>query len=73
LGEVDEKKYCKGLMVENWIRIEYKSLIGVSNVWKCVVRSFLVLGRWVAYKIGKGNRLIIEDPWVGISGNLHLS
>ena len=36
-----------------------------SNVWKGQVKAYEILGTWVAWKIGTGNRLLLgEDPWV---------
>ena len=38
-----------------------------------LVRAFLVLGKWVVWKIGRAYRLILgEDPWVGFKGNFRL-
>ena len=35
-------------------------------MWKALVRSFPLIGKWLEWKVGRGNRVRIdEDPNVG--------
>ena len=50
-----------------------KSIEGVSNVLRCLASSFEVVGKWVAWKVGQGDRLRIgEDPWIACIENYKL-
>lgn len=43
----------------------------MSNVWKAIVQSFPLVGNWLAWKVGKWDKVRIgADPWVG-SGERH--
>jgi hypothetical protein len=45
-----------------------------SIVWIALVKAFPLIGKWTAWKIGRGNKVIIvEDPWIGCKGNYRLS
>lgn len=53
------------LLVVDWIRLQPKALKWVSNIWASLVKAFLVIGDWCAWKIGNGKHVQIGlDPWV---------
>lgn len=53
-------------LMDLWIKSSVKSINGVSNVWKGLVCAFPVLGKWVAWHIGKRDHIQLgEDLWIG--------
>jgi len=53
---------------------EEKSYAGVHTVWKCLINAFSILIKWVAWKVGNGERVRVGDgPWIGCVGNYKLS
>jgi hypothetical protein len=37
------------------------------------VKNFHILGNWVVWKVGKGNKLLVgEDHWIGCCGKFRL-
>lgn len=67
-------KYIAPDLVEDWVRNLGKSHVGGSVIWKAVVTSFPVIETNLAWNIGDGRRLRVEeDPWVGCVGRHLLS
>jgi hypothetical protein len=52
-------KYLENKEQDDWLRQRKKSFKGASNVWKGLIKSYDLLGNWVALKIRRGNKLII--------------
>jgi hypothetical protein len=64
------QKYIESDTVENWIRKSTKSYQKVSVVWKVVLSAFPLIGRCLARKVGKGNKVRLgEASWVGCGKN----
>jgi hypothetical protein len=39
-----------------------------------MVNVFTLIGKWLAWKVGRGNKVRIEEnPWIGCMGNYRLS
>ena len=57
--------HLQDIYVKDQIR-SYQFLVkGASNIWKCMVKYFPLLGKWVGSKVGNGYKLQVgEDPWV---------
>jgi hypothetical protein len=44
-------------------------LKGVLFIWKAIIKSFLVIGEGLAWKIGNGHWVRLgADPWMGSEG-----
>jgi hypothetical protein len=72
-GKVIMEKYIVPQIVVEWIRKEVESHSGTLVVWKALMRAFPLVGKWLACKIGKGNRdRIREYPWMGSTCNFIL-
>lgn len=72
-GKVMKEKYSGDKELEEWIRLERKSIKGDSNVWKGLLKDFDILGNWVTWKIGNGFKVKIgEDPWIRSNGSFRL-
>ena len=60
--------------MELWLIMDPESYIGASSVWNGLIRSFLVIGCWVAWKVEKGDQVHLDEvPWVGTTNNCILS
>jgi len=47
-------------------KISRKSFQNASVIWKAVILSFPLIGKWLVWKVGAGNRVRLgNDPWVG--------
>jgi hypothetical protein len=53
--------------VEDWVRNPNKQLFhNASNIWKAVNSAFQLVGNWLIWKVGKGEKVQIGlDPWIG--------
>jgi hypothetical protein len=47
-GKIMRVKYLENKDTKEWIIVEHKSVKGASNVWKGLVKSYEILGPWVA-------------------------
>ena len=48
----------------DWIRLEPKTIKGVSNIWNALVHYFPVLENWLAWIFGSESQVLIaDDPW----------
>jgi len=62
------------ISIEDWFRQERKNSNGGSIVWKDLVKTFPLIGKWTAWKIQRQNKVRIGvDPWIGCRGNFKLS
>lgn len=50
-------KYIAPGSITDWIRNPRKSTRNVSNQWKALVRSFLVIGDYLAWKVGSREKV----------------
>ena len=59
-------KYLGNRPMINWIRkVKNKGSIA-SNIWIGLIASFPSMGNWLAWKIGNGNQVKLdEDPFIG--------
>jgi len=57
------QKYIEPFSVEEWIINPTEACHDVSIIWKAIVLVFPLIGRWLVWKAGKGNRVRLgEDP-----------
>jgi hypothetical protein len=43
-----------------------KKILNASIIWKAIVSAFPLIGNWLVWKIGKGDKVQIGlDPWIG--------
>ena len=71
-NQVTMQKYNEHLSFEDWIRLPLKYIFGTSNFqWsKALIKSFPLVGNWLAWIVGNGARVRIEgDPWVGCASH----
>jgi hypothetical protein len=55
--------------VEDWVRNPDKQLHNASIIWKVVNSTFHLVGNWLIWKVGKGEKVQIGlDPWIGSKG-----
>jgi hypothetical protein len=59
MGKSDESQVSKRKIHGKWFRMERKSVQGASIVWKALVRAFPIIGKWAAWKVGRGNKVRI--------------
>lgn len=72
-SHVVKQKYIEPDSVEDWIRSPTKSHHNASILWKAVTIAFLLVGRWLVWKVGKGSKVRLgEDPWVGCEASYRL-
>ena len=56
-------KYINEITIEDWLRVDMKSIKGASNVWKYLVKALLLVGKWIAWEIGSGIKVRVgKDP-----------
>jgi hypothetical protein len=66
-------KYFPNLSISEWFREPMKSSKG-SIVWKALVEAFPLVGKWMVWCIGNGEKVRLgEDPWLGAGNNYKLS
>lgn len=54
------------MFVIEWIRTIRKNILGVSNIWSCLINSFHILGQWLAWILENGQCVKLgEDPLIG--------
>jgi hypothetical protein len=52
--------------MDNWTISEIKKFASVLVIEKALVKAFPLVGRWLLYKVGKGDIVRIrEEPWAG--------
>jgi hypothetical protein len=62
------QKYIAPGSIIDWIRRENKSIHNVSNQWKTLSLSFLVIGSYLAWRVGDGSLVRIGvDAIMGCS------
>ena len=67
-------KYIAPDSIIDWIRNPVKIHRGGSVIWKAVIKSFVVIGENLVWKVGDGKRVSVgEDPWLGCNGGYRLS
>lgn len=60
--------------MEYWSRRRPKSHQNISIVWKAIVLAFPLVGKWLVWKVGKGNKVTLqEDHWLGCGDSFRLS
>eukprot|EP01018_Ginkgo_biloba_P034237 Gb_24170 [translate_table: standard] len=68
------QKYIEQDSMEDWIRRPTKTHNNASIIWKVVVLAFPLVGTWLVWTVGRGNRVRLEeDPWAGCGGFHRLS
>jgi hypothetical protein len=73
-SQVMKQKYIELDFMEDWIRSPTKSHQNALIVWKVVILAFPLVGRWLIWKVGRGNKVRLgEDPWVGYGVSYRLS
>ena len=60
-GKVMRSIFFKDSSLEDWIRLELKSIKGASIVWKGMVKSLSIVGKWVAWKVVRGDKIVVGD------------
>jgi hypothetical protein len=41
-------------------------------IWKATIEAFPIIGKWIIWKVGKGDKVLNHlDPWIG-SENHHI-
>jgi hypothetical protein len=64
--KVVTQKYICLNFVEEWIRRPIKDALNCTIIWKSLVKSFSVVGKGLAWRVGKGTKVRIgQDPWSG--------
>jgi hypothetical protein len=67
--QVISEKYISPTTVEDWVRNPDKQLHNASIIWKVVNSAFHLVGNWLIWKVGKGEKVQIGlDPWIGSKG-----
>lgn len=68
-GTLMKSKYLKICSVKDWIRRKSKMVKGGLNLWNGLVRSFLIMGKWIVWKIGERTKSQLGDNlWFGGAG-----
>ena len=68
------RKYLGNLSVEQWIEKETKSWKDGSNIWEALISVFLLIGQWLAWKVGNSATIWLgKGPSVGGAGFYLLS
>jgi hypothetical protein len=67
--QVIRAKYIAPTSVEDWVRNPIKQVHNASIIWKVVNSTFHLVGNWLIWQVGKGDKVQIGlDPWVGNKG-----
>lgn len=63
-GRVMKEKYIREGSLEDWLRsVSKETFKQASIIWKTLVTTFPLVGKWLAWKVGKNNiGTIGEDP-----------
>lgn len=70
-AQVIRDKYIVVDIVEEWVKNIIKILQYASIIWKTIITTFPLVGNWLVWHVGKGDKVQIGlDPWIG-SGGLH--
>lgn len=70
--DVVTQKYVHPDNIEDWIRRPVKACLNCSIIWKAILKSFLVIGDEMAWRIGKETKVRLGiDSWPR-SGHAHL-
>lgn len=73
-GKVMVIQYLALESMEYCLRREVTSHDGALVIWKASMKGFPLVGKWMAWKVGKGDRVEIdEDPWIGHLGDYRIS
>jgi hypothetical protein len=65
-AQVIKDKYISPESIEEWVRKPIRHSHNASIIWKVVVMAFPLIGNWLVWKIGRGNKVQIGlDPWIG--------
>jgi hypothetical protein len=68
------QKYILPFSVLDRIRSPNKSHANDSIFWKDLFQSFPLVGNWISYKVGDGNRIRLGvEPWIGGDNDIRLS
>ena len=60
------QNYIKANSLEEQIRLPSKDTHNVSICWKAIVLAFPLLGNWLVWKVGNGERVrVVSNPLVG--------
>jgi len=67
--QVVRAKYISPNTMEDWIRNPFKQQNNASIIWKVGIYDFHLVGNWLIWQIGKGDKLQIGfDPWAERKG-----
>lgn len=70
--QVIKIKYMDPLSIEEQIRQRNKPFPNASTMWKALVLTLPLLGKWKVWKLGNGQNIKLGvDPWIGCE-NKHI-
>jgi len=68
-GHAVRAKYVTPDMVMDWIKSPIKQQNNASIIWKAIIYYFHLVGDWMIWQIGKGDKMQIGlNPWVERKG-----
>jgi hypothetical protein len=63
---VVHQKYISPLSILDWIRTTNKSSMGISIIWKALIKDFDLVGNGLVWRVGSGRLVRLGlDPWSG--------
>jgi hypothetical protein len=68
-AQVIKDKYIALDTMEEWVRNHVKRIQNASIIWKAIITTFPLVGNWLVWHVGKGDKVQIGlDPWIKSRG-----